>query len=236
MRTTVNNNILIDNQYIDVVDTFNFLGITLDSNLSWKPHTNLIYNKLSRIIGIIARVKNILPTHILKTLYVSLFLPHITYGILCWGYRQERLDGMQKKAIRLITKSKYLAHTSPIFKNNSLLTIQDIHTISQLKLYYKIINKQTPQYFNNNMLKKTRITQHNTRQTNVYATPIIHHEYAKKSFHYSIHILLSIIPPIVLCKCSTHSYDGFSYYIKQWLMDQYRVECVITNCFVCSHN
>ena len=41
--------------------------------------------KIARSIGILYKVKNILPEYILKTLYNSLLLPHLTYGILAWG-------------------------------------------------------------------------------------------------------------------------------------------------------
>ena len=35
----------IDNTNIEKVDEFNFLGLTLDSNLNWKKHTEKISNK-----------------------------------------------------------------------------------------------------------------------------------------------------------------------------------------------
>ena len=44
---------------IEQVPTFNFLGITLD--ISWKNHTKMVANKISRVIGILFRLKNIFP-------------------------------------------------------------------------------------------------------------------------------------------------------------------------------
>ena len=61
-----------DNQ-IEWVNTFKFLGIILDSTLSWNPHVNMISNKLSRICAVISKLKKTLPTHILLKIYNALF-------------------------------------------------------------------------------------------------------------------------------------------------------------------
>ena len=66
------------------VKKFNFLGILIDENLNWNAYIDQTCAKLSRAIGILYRLKFILPHHILKILYNSLVLPHCTYGILSW--------------------------------------------------------------------------------------------------------------------------------------------------------
>ena len=38
-----------------------------------------------------------------------------------------RLNILQKKAIRIITKSRYNAHTSPLFKNLNILKLDDLY-------------------------------------------------------------------------------------------------------------
>ena len=91
----------------------------------------------------------------------------IDYDILAWGYRLWYIGmGLSimvywhgvielnefinlKKAIRIITSSKYNAHTEPIYKELKLLKVSDIYKLQELKLYHKLINKQPPEYFNN---------------------------------------------------------------------------------------
>ena len=67
------------------VSNTKFLGIKIDQNLSWKSHINDVASKISRNIGIINRLKNFLPSHILLTLYNCFVLPYLTYSILTWG-------------------------------------------------------------------------------------------------------------------------------------------------------
>ena len=114
-----------------------FLGFRLDENLNWNDHIEKLSCKLSRTLGIINKMKFVLPRNVLLQLYNSLFLPHVNYGILIWGHNNERIEKLQKRAVRFITQSKYLAHTDPIFIKLNLLKIQDIFKLIQLKFYYK---------------------------------------------------------------------------------------------------
>ena len=53
----------INNINIEQVDEFNFLGLTLDTNLTWKKHVNKIANKCSRITGVLNKLKHVLPLY-----------------------------------------------------------------------------------------------------------------------------------------------------------------------------
>ena len=88
--------IIIDTIVIECVDSFNFLGIYLDKYMNWKRHTDYIASKISKSIGILNRLKHILPTEIKIMIYNSLILSHINYGILMWGYHSDRLYKLQK--------------------------------------------------------------------------------------------------------------------------------------------
>ena len=59
--------------------TYKFLGVHLDEFLSFDTHCEIISNKLARSNFILSRVKNILPTKSLKTLYFALVHPHLLY-------------------------------------------------------------------------------------------------------------------------------------------------------------
>ena len=106
----------INNTNLEKVEQFQFLGLTLDSNLNWKKHSNNVTNKCSRIIGILNRLKHMLPQRIKIMLYNALLLPHINYCLVTWGYQCHRINILQKREIRFITLSRYNSHTAPLFK------------------------------------------------------------------------------------------------------------------------
>ena len=91
---------LMNNRAIAVVKfSFNYLGIMLDANMSWKSNITVVSNKLSRNNGILHRLKYLYPQNILIALYKSLFIPHINYGSLLWGHVCKSINKIQTKAI-----------------------------------------------------------------------------------------------------------------------------------------
>ena len=77
--------LLINNIEIERVDYFNFLGLQLNHNLNWNKHVNYVSLKILKISGILYRLRSEFPTYILKSIYNTLLLPHLTYCILSWG-------------------------------------------------------------------------------------------------------------------------------------------------------
>ena len=49
----------IDNKSIDAVSYLNFLDQLIDENLSWKIYITIVTNKLSKISGVLHRLKYI---------------------------------------------------------------------------------------------------------------------------------------------------------------------------------
>ena len=99
----------------------------------WKQHIEHIRLKIAKTIGIIYRLKSIYPSAILLTLYNTLVTPHLHYCLLCWGSiikENDLLHIMQKRVLRTITNSNYIAHTEPLFKELKLVKITDMYVIA----------------------------------------------------------------------------------------------------------
>ena len=79
----------------------------------------MVTNKLSKIMGILNKLKFIYPRNIILTVYNSLFVSHINYGSLVWGTNISRISTIQKRVIRIITHSHYIAHTELLLKTLS---------------------------------------------------------------------------------------------------------------------
>ena len=108
-------NITINGHPLDCRHEGKFLGIILDKKLKFNHHTKYISNKISKSIGIIYRLKPVLPTRCLFSLYHSFVYPYLTYCNIVWGNtfntHLKPLEILQKRAIRLINKQSYLAQT-----------------------------------------------------------------------------------------------------------------------------
>jgi hypothetical protein len=129
-----------------------FLGIKIDENLSWCDHIKHINTKISRAIFTIRQCKQFLPLTCMKTLYISLIHPYITYGILAWGNASKSLlyhtSILQKKAIRIISRAHYNSHTDPLFKRLNILKLSDQYEYEIALFMFKYIKGKLPSSFN----------------------------------------------------------------------------------------
>ena len=66
-----------------------YLGVLLDETLSWNGHIDNVSKKLGQRIGMLSRLKSILPKKSLMTIYNSIILPTIDYAIPVWGWSSQ---------------------------------------------------------------------------------------------------------------------------------------------------
>ena len=142
-----------------------FLGIIIDECLTWSEHVTQVARKITRVSGIIAKIRHFLN---LKLVYYALVYPYLTYGNLIWGNtyktRIKKLLNVQKKIIRLMTFKSYLEHTEPMFKELGILNIFRINdnlTATFMFRYHHLQN--LPEVFENYFVTNNQIHKHNTR-------------------------------------------------------------------------
>jgi len=228
--------LMLENNEIEFVNEFNYLGIILDSHLNWKSHTMHIAKKIAKTNGIMTRLKNILPQNILLLLYNSLILPHMNYGILVWGTHLGTLSKVQKKSIRIIMKAKYNAHTEPIFKSLGLLKISDILRVIEYKFMYKLENQLLPQNFLTGMfITNANIHNYNTRHAYEFRLPQSKHDFVKNSIRFRLPTIINDAPEHFKNKIQTHSLQGFTKYIKLRIIENYSSICHIPFCYICQN-
>ena len=229
-------NIKLNNIAIERVSVFDFLGLTISETLDWSHHINKISLKISKVLGVMSRIKRYVSSNILRMIYNSLIQPHLYYGILAWGFNNSRIFKLQKRAVRIISKGKYNAHTDPIFKKLFLLKVQDIFTLQCAKFYYKFTQNKLPVYFNNFFVRNSEIHSHNTRNRDRLHLFPFRNSTTKNCICTHISNLINNIPQTVREKIYTHSLPGFTRYFKSNLIGNYQTECTIENCYVCRAN
>ena len=105
-----------------------YLGILLDSNLNWKFHIEYVALKISRIIGVIARLRHFVPLCTLLNIYRSLIFSYMSYGLAAWGQAAkthlQKLLVLQKRVLRLMYFSEPRAHAVPLFITSNILSIK----------------------------------------------------------------------------------------------------------------
>ena len=208
----------------------------LDENLTWKSHIEMVAKKISKVTGILYRLKNIFPENVLFVLYNSLIVSYINYGLLLWGVHVHKLEHLQKKALRFMTNSGYISHTTPLLIKHGLLNVRDMYKLTLLKFYYKLSYDLLPPYFNYYIEVIEQKPVRNLRQHYIHA-PLIKRVYAECSPLFQliklINCLKSDVNDTILNKIAekSHSYNGFAFNVT--ILDTYDPICRIELCYVC---
>ena len=157
--------------------------------MTWDAHINHISKKISKAIGILYQIKHVYPQLILFTLYTTLIVPHLNYCLILWGsYIKEnhRLHLLQKKALRIITNSHYIAHSKPIFKAVRCLYITDMFSVAIWKFYFKLMNNKLPNCFSSYKPVLPVVNERYEIRNPGFHLPVINHKFAEQSLKYCL--------------------------------------------------
>ncbi len=156
---------------------------------------------------------------------------------MLWGYSCLRIEKLQKKAVRIISLSKYNAHTEPILKHLKLLKVGDILKLQTLKLYYKFKHKLLPtRLMNLPFLHNYEVHTHNTRSRSKIHLSKPAHVFATKTVRHNLPMVVNDTASEILDKIETHSLWGFAGYIKHKYLSSYEDRCLLVQCYICNRN
>jgi hypothetical protein len=126
LHITTGENLLVETNVI------NFLGLQLDSQLSWKPHINYLLHKLSSVYFIMRRLSPILNIQTLRTVYFAHFHSLVNYGII-FGSNTSSMCKVfltQKKILRIMLRISARTSCRKWFKKLEILPIPSLYIYS----------------------------------------------------------------------------------------------------------
>ena len=111
-RTTIDPypTMMLNDQPLEIVQQYKYLGLLVSSNLSWTPHIRSICNKARRILGLIYRkFSRNTDCFVTLRLYLALVRPHLEYAVQVWNPHlvmdKNRLEKVQKFALRVCAQN-----------------------------------------------------------------------------------------------------------------------------------
>lgn len=135
----------INNQNINKVDHEKYLGLILDSKLTWLPHIQKIKSKLQSLTGTLRGIVRCLPRQIRYLIYFSLVKPHIDYLVEIWGSAAKThinlLQIAQNKLLKTLFNYDYLTPTQSLYEETKLMNITQTYIYNTCILIRKILNK-----------------------------------------------------------------------------------------------
>lgn len=118
-----------DNVVITESKVHKFLGVILDTHLSWKEHVESVCQKINRFIYALYRLRNICDQTTALTAYHGFVCSTLRYGIVMWGNSVDmsRAFILQKKCVRAMCGAGPLDSCRPMFKSLNLLTLPSLY-------------------------------------------------------------------------------------------------------------
>ena len=145
-----------------------YLGIDIDSKLNWNNHIGRLCRTISPKIGLLRRLRQIVPTACLSKYYMASVKSHIDYCLTVWGFTSNknlnRLQKFQHRAARII-------------KNNFNWDIRGVNIVNDLgwlyikqrrdyfvgMLVFKSLNDLLPDYITDKLTMTSEIACRSTR-------------------------------------------------------------------------
>ncbi len=180
----------INQQNLEVVTQYKYLGIIIDNELKFEKHIDYLCKKISKKIGFLARVGRCLSLQTRKIIYNTIVLPHFTYGstILFMANKTDlqRLQRLQNRGMRTILKCDFLTSTKFMLNTLEWLNVEQLVEFNTLILIYKIKNNMVPDYLNI-LTKFEQVHDFNTRgKANIILEHVNKEATHKSPFHRGI--------------------------------------------------
>jgi hypothetical protein len=151
------------------VEEAKFLGVVIDSKLSWKTHIRNIEKKLSCAVGIMGKIRYKLNRKTCLLLYDTLVLTHLNYCNIVWAttYKSSLLKvaSLQKRALKICCRNDKEVGCS-VYKCCNKLSIFDLNKMCVAKFVFSALKNTLPTYFTNYFKNVSAVHQYSTRQTN----------------------------------------------------------------------
>lgn len=188
--------LFLTSQQLEMVDSVCTLGVHFSKHLTWNEQVNNLNSKLSSAIGILARVRRILPTKVKIMIYNALVSSLLQYCSLVWcttGVTNLRkLHLLQKRAIRHIASVHYTSSTKHMFSVYEILPVFCLYNY-RLMLCYKAFVR----YGTDTIIKLAKLKGNTsvrlTRHKEMWAVSTPRTTYDEQSLSYNLPSLLNLL-------------------------------------------
>ena len=153
--------LIMNRKAIEQKDHVKYLGVLMDQHLSWKQQISSVSKKISRGIGILAKLRGNMDQKLLINIYYCLVYSYLSYGVEAWGSACGTHLGcirvLQNKAVRILAGKQYyqifgekpgpLPSADPLYKKLKVLDYNDIYKFNIAKFVYLTLCEKSPPIF-----------------------------------------------------------------------------------------
>ena len=146
-----NKDIFLNGKVVKNNDQIELLGVKVDDNLNFSNHISELCKKASRKVGVLTRLRNLIPCSAKLIIYKTSILPYLTYCHIVWhfckGSDRRKIERVQERALRAVYRTKTYSY-------ETLLEMAELPSLYNRRLQdiaiymYKVKNGLAPNSFN----------------------------------------------------------------------------------------
>jgi len=211
--------VLFDNHVINLIHSTKYLGVILDDKLSWVEHIKILTSKISSVLGIMCRLKHLLPLHCKRSIYFSLVYSNLIYCIELYANVSKRilnpLSVKCNRILRILQNAPRRAPTYNLYSNFNTLPVSLLFNLFTMKLIHKCMfhSLLVPNVINRLFIQGSQVHAHNTRIKNNF---IVRNDVSHDSISFYGPSLWNKLP-LSLQNCS--SVTSFNKQYKKYLLN-----------------
>jgi len=150
-KITENFTMTLDGVAISPSSTVKLLGVTLDQHFTMGPHIETVIKKCHGLLGMLRRAATYLPRDILKMIYMAVIRVQIEYCSSTFAgsalTHLNKLDVLQKMALRIITGSSAQTHSAPLQLQLGLESLHSRRVSHVSSIVENMLNGKTHPFF-----------------------------------------------------------------------------------------
>ena len=178
----------LNDHKIKKVDSSKYLGVILDSNLTWTPHVDKLYRKASGRIGVLRRIRQSINTQTAKLVYNTTIQPILDYCDVVWGNcnlaSSTKLQRLQNRSARIVLGTCQSIPSEDLLKWLNWVELEKRRKLHKAKLWHRLQNEQM-EGVNISIVRHEEVHSYNTRHKNEFKLPKPKTESMKRTFLYS---------------------------------------------------
>ena len=166
-------------------NSIKLLGVNIDDNLNFSDHISYICKKSSQRVGVINRLRKLIPAKAKLQLFKAAILPYLTYCSIVWNCCKasdsRKLEGGKKRALRAVYCDSISSY-SDLLKRANLKTLCNSRLHDIAVLMFKVKNNLCPNNIKN--LFVINNNEYNLRNNDFSIPRVSTTRYGKHSLRY----------------------------------------------------
>ena len=99
--------LVANNDRLENGTEFKYLGVTINQYLTWHDHIDQLQSKVAKRLGVLKRIKHLLPVYARKIYVTTMVIPILEYASIVWGDKNntvlmDSIQVLQNRAAKMV--------------------------------------------------------------------------------------------------------------------------------------